>query len=100
MKIVKAEVLVPTVEYGNIKFQLEGTAEDMMDEARRLIKGWTGGFGLPPKEYNAFLDQYINDGTGNLETYNLMSKDQQAVIQELKKAFKRIKSRNGHNEEE
>ncbi len=53
---------------------------------------------LSPKDWNTALDSYINGNPMDSNTYYAMSPDQQKVIQELKKCFKRIKSRNGEDE--
>ena len=52
-----------------------------------------GGEGLPPKEWNAWLDTYLTTSTGNADLYAQMSPAQQAVIQEVKKSLKRLKSK-------
>lgn len=96
---MKAEILVPTVEYGNIKFQVEGTSQEIIDEARSLINSWKGGFGLEAKQFNGWLDRYLTEGTGNAELYSQMSSVQQSIIQEIKKSMKRINYKNGKKDE-
>jgi len=46
--------------------------------------------GLPSKDWNAFLDRYLETGKGETEDYFKMSEEQQRVVQEIKKSLKRI----------
>jgi hypothetical protein len=48
---------------------------------------------LTTKEWNAALDRFLVVGDCDFDTYWGMSLEQQGIIQELKKAFKRIRSR-------
>jgi len=48
---------------------------------------------LSTKEWNAALDRFLIQGDCDFNTYWAMSLEQQGIIQELKKAFKRLKSR-------
>lgn len=48
---------------------------------------------LSTKEWNAALDRFLVIGDCESDTYFSMSLEQQGIIQELKKAFKRIRSR-------
>lgn len=92
---MKAQIILPTVQYGNITFFVEGTVEEILEQNRLIYKMHAGGAGLPPKEWNAALDRYLNDGTGLTEQYLAMSPEQQRVIQEIKRAFKRLTYHNG-----
>ena len=51
--------------------------------------------GLPHKEWNSALDEYLttNSLRGGTELYERMSLNQKMVMQEIKKAFKRITSK-------
>ena len=53
------------------------------------------GEGLEPKEWRMALDEYLNTNnlTDGTNLYERMSPNQQMVLQEIKKAFKRIKSK-------
>lgn len=46
--------------------------------------------GLSPKDWNAFLDRYLETGTGDINIYYEMNEYQQSVIQEIKKSLKRL----------
>lgn len=95
---MKTKIRIPTVEFGYLEFVFQGTPEEAIEEHNRILKLYNGGFGLEPKEFNQALDRYLTDGTGETDTYLRMSKEQQAVFQEIKKALKRIKYKNGDTE--
>lgn len=87
---MKYKIHVPTVEYGFIEAEVEGDNEDAVEEHNDLLESYRGGLGLSRDEFNACLDRYLKEGTGETDVYLRMNKEQQNVIQELKKAFKRI----------
>lgn len=90
MKTFKAQLRIPTEMYAYIEVEVEGTAEQIVEayyEFTKLVKPQEG---LPTKEWQAALDRYLNDGSGETEVYMAMSPTQKAVMQELKKAFNRI----------
>ncbi len=64
--------------------------ETVKEEYDKYIQAFKVNGGLPPKEWNAALDRYLNDATGETATYLAMSPEQQRVIQEIKRAFKRL----------
>lgn len=76
-------------EYIMLESEVESPAE-AVEAYSALVRTFNGGFGLEQKEFNKALDRYLTDGTGETEIYLAMSKEQQNVIQEIKKAFKRI----------
>jgi hypothetical protein len=47
--------------------------------------------GLPHLEWNRVLDNYLVNSWVSSEDYEALGRDQRMVIQELKKAFKRLK---------
>lgn len=49
--------------------------------------------GLPDKEYNQFIDAYLSGQPIHVETYERMNVGQKKVVQIIKRAFARIKSR-------
>lgn len=85
-------IRIPTIEYGYIEFPFQGTPEEAIAEHNRIINLYNGGFGLEPKEFNKALDEILKTGklTNGADLYPKMSKEQQNVLQELKKALKRI----------
>ncbi len=97
----KYTIQIPTVQFGLISVEIEGTQEDAISEHNTLLakyRGETATPGLPIKDWNAWLDKYLTDGTGNADSYGYMNTAQQTTIQEIKKAMKRIKSKTGERE--
>ena len=86
----KAELTIPTEQYGNIRPTVEGTPEEIVQAYRDFSALTKPREGLSSKEFNQALDRYLSEGTGDAEVYIAMSQEQQGVIQEIKKAFKRI----------
>ncbi len=91
---MKTNIRIPTVQFGYLDFQFEGTPEEAITEHNRILALYNGGFGLEPKEWNKALDLYLEKGEGETEVYMQMSAEQQRVMQEIKKAFARINYKN------
>ena len=88
---MKATIRIPTEQYAFVEIEDEfETREDVRTAYDEINAEYKGGDGLPMKEWNAALDQYLSKGTGESDTYMRMSKYQQNIIQEIKRAFKRI----------
>ncbi len=102
MRKFKAELTIPTEQFGNIRPTVEGTAEEIVEayfEFSRMVKPKQG---IPDKDYNAFMDSYL---MGNLEglgeVYQVMSPEQQHCVQTIKRSLARIKRRqNGKEKDE
>lgn len=103
---MKARLRIPTEMYAYIEVEVEQKEESIdriiqsyfsvKDAFERESKARLGQ-GLSAKEFNAFLDKYLNDGEGNLEVYQAMSPAQKQTIQDIKRAFNRI-NRGKHDE--
>lgn len=90
---MKAKIRVATDMYEFIELDLEGSIDYLWDSYKEL-KGMTKPkVGLAQKDWNASLDRYLNDGTGDTELYQQMNPDQQRVLQEIKKSFKRLQAK-------
>lgn len=92
-KTFKAELTVPTEQFGNIRPQVEGTAQEIVDayfEFSRMVKPKEG---LNEKNFNIFLDKYLMGEKNHVEEYQEMSPKQQEVVQIIKRSLARIKSR-------
>ena len=89
---MKYTLRIPTVQYGYIETEFEGTAEEAFEEHNRLINLHNGGEGISTQAFNDCLDEFLSEGTGNTETYLAMNKEQQGIIQAIKKSFNRIKN--------
>lgn len=88
---MKSIIRVPLDQYAYTEVEFEGTEKQIIEKYRELTNLYKNeGIGIPTKDFNFALDTYL--GTNNIseETYNSMSLPQQSVIQEIKKAFKRM----------
>lgn len=92
-KKLKAKIRVATDMYEFIELDFEGDI-DAIWEAYRNLKGRAvnKGAGLTDKEFNAFLDSYLKDGTivNGHELYEKMNPVQQNIVQCIKRSIKRI----------
>jgi hypothetical protein len=86
----KYEIHVPTVQFGFISCSMTGTPEEAVEEHDQLMR-MIGGEGIPTKEFNRILDEYLKTGKvvdgGNL--WEDMNEFQRGVFQEIKKSLKR-----------
>lgn len=92
MAEVTYEIHVPTEQYGFITARIEGNAHDAIEKYTELKEAWDSE-GLPHKEWNAFIDAYLNKGSMNpdmQEQLERCSKAQRWFINEVKKSFKRM----------
>ena len=91
MEEYKSTLRVPTGEqYAYIEIDFSGTPEQIVSAYYEFTKLVKPAEGLPSKEFNKALDRYLTEHTGDTDTYLRMSRSQQDVFQEVKKAFKRI----------
>lgn len=88
---MNVKIRIPTEQYAFIEIDTEvqsiEEAKEKYDEVKRMC---TVGFGLADKEWRNALDRYLKEGTLTSEEYNTMDEKQQGIIQEIKKAYKRI----------
>lgn len=88
---MKSKIHIPTIEFGYIEIDFHGTPEEIVDkhnEILSLIK--FNPQGLQPKEFNIALDKYLNEGKVDSEVYMGMSREQQNILQNIKRSFNRI----------
>ncbi len=78
---------------GEGEYASPGAAVAAYNELRKAYSGEKAGEGITNKEFDAFLDYYLQTNSGSTEVYAKMSKDQQDRIQMLKRAFARIKNK-------
>lgn len=85
------KIRIPTEQYAFVEVDVEinslSEIKEKYDEVKSLFELKTG---LPDQEWRESLDGYLLDCSMTSEVYYKMSDIQQKVIQELKKAFKRI----------
>lgn len=91
----KATLRIPAKEpYAYIEVQVDGEPETIVEGYNyftKLINNPTvQAGGLDRLDFNKALDQYLLDKSMDSDAYEKMSDSQKAVVQELKKAFKRI----------
>lgn len=91
---MKVELHIPVEQYGFIALQAEDlSAEATADIYREYSQAFKPQAGLSTKEFNACVDRYLTDGTGETEKYMAMSPAQQETIQCIKRAYKRLESK-------
>ena len=89
---MKIKLHIPTEEYGFVEIESEADSIQEAIEtysASKTLKN-ASGEGLDHKEWITALDRYLSTETGETAQYVRMSDSQKLVIQEIKKAIKRI----------
>ena len=86
-----AEVRIPTTQYGYIHIHVNGSLEDIKHVHDLAVEMVKGGEGITREEMNEALDTYLEKGTGVLDVYNRMNKEQQMIFQEIKRSINRRK---------
>jgi hypothetical protein len=95
---------VPTEQYGFIAVELDGEPHEAVEAYRSVKAEWgrATGAGLPPRDFTRFIDSYLATAHAppdGLEQWELMDDRQKHVVNEIKKALKRIhKEPNGTRE--
>lgn len=91
---MKITLHIPTESFGFIEIEPDSVSPEAVSEIyAEYSKAFKPQEGLSDKDFNAFLDKYLNENTGNLETYNAMSDQQKSIIQAIKRSVKRIEAR-------
>ncbi len=93
---MKVILRLPTTDqYAYLETEIEVMSiEDGLAEYHRAMRLIKGGTGLDEKEYNAFIDnQLMGNDKNHIDQYEKMTTEQKAVVQVLKRALKRIKSK-------
>lgn len=92
---LKATIRVATDLYEFIELEYEGDVDAIWDEYKRLKARVITKPGLTEKEFNAFLDSYLNTGTieNGHELYEKMNPIQQNIVQAIKRSIKRVNGR-------
>ena len=88
-KKYKAKLRIPKEMYAFIEIEVDGTLEEIQDTFREL----TITSELKDKEFNNFIDRYLTGEPISAEEYENCSDRQKEVVQIIKRALKRIKSR-------
>lgn len=87
----KAKIRVATDMYEFIELEVDRPVDEIWSAYKELKSYTTKSQGIPDKEWNKAIDEYMNTGTlkDGIETYNKMSEKQQWFMQQLKKHGKR-----------
>jgi hypothetical protein len=87
---------IPTAQYEFVEIDLPDstTPVEVKTKYDEYVRAFKVNEGISTKEFNSALDRYLNDGTGDTETYLNMSPDQQRIFQEIKKSIKRTEDKN------
>lgn len=74
---------------------LEGSPKEMVDAYNELNEAYwgQGEAGVPSKDFNAFVDNMLLGEDNHVEQLEPMSEKQKFVVNEIKKALKRIKNK-------
>ena len=87
IKLQIDEKIDPQKAYQDLHEQCQ---QGVMQSIGNEITGIAGGLHI--KIYNAWLDRYLIDGTGQADEYELMSPMQKEVVQAIKRSKKRTKN--------
>lgn len=91
-------IRIPTEQYGFVEVKLDiDVSDDVVEIYNRHISLFKNNqYGLGEKEFNACIDKYLTEDSEeglHSEEYAGMSKEQQTIIQSIKRSLKRIKSK-------
>lgn len=87
---MKILLRIPTVQYGYMDVEFEGTPEEAIEEHNRIIRLYNGGFGLDKKEWNKLLDTYLKGEGMDSNLMEKLDERQSWWIHEFDKASARI----------
>ena len=93
----KTKIRIPTADpYAYVEIDYEGEPDEVVEVYREFTNliNPKDREGLDLKEFNTALDGYLTTNTMKVEVYESMSRKQKDVIQEYKRAIKRIKYKN------
>lgn len=103
---MKIKLHIPTEQYGFVEIEAEANPEadkpleEVVEDAIRFYKRSNAQKrGLPHKEWNRVLENFVEREPMFPENYEEMDDYQVFTIQELKKLFKRLKARELRNNE-
>lgn len=83
------KIHIPTTQYGFIEADVENP-EDARQLHDEVTEAFRTGDGIPDREFNEALDEYLTNGTGITETFLRMNKNQQFCFQSIKRHMKRM----------
>lgn len=92
-KKFSSTIRIPCEQYAFIEVTVHDTPEEIIETYRTMTKLYQGGTGITEPEFQKALDRYITENVMEAEVYVAMNREQQNIIQNLKRAFKRINKR-------
>ena len=101
---MKVTYRIPTEMYAYVEvekeYQLDPSADDIVNHYQELIQSFRPKLGLPEKEWREALDRYLTSNDLEADVYVTMSDSQKNVIQQIKKSIKRVNYKNNKQENE
>jgi len=88
-----ATVRIPCDQYAFIEVIVHDTPEEIIEVYKQMTKLYQGGTGVTEPEFQKALDRYLTENVMEAEVYVAMNKEQQNIIQNIKRALKRINKR-------
>lgn len=92
---MKYTIHVPVEQYGFVEVENDNfsTPEEIEEAYRETKEAFSekSGSGLPKKEFDQFLDNYLMEARTSLSDYEKMDEAQISIIQTIKRSKARIK---------
>ena len=90
------KIHVPTEQYGYAEAEAETPeqAKELYNHIKQVFNSTDFASKLTVDEWNKALERYLSSGELHSEEYANMSQEQKRVIQEIKRAVKRIEYKN------
>ena len=91
---MKATLHFPTEQFGFAEVEIEVDSPiEALQKYTETTRANNTGAGLPDKDYNSFVDRMLLGESNELEQYTQMSDEQKTTIQVIKRALKRLKTK-------
>jgi len=86
----KVKLHIPTEQYGYVEFEVELEPEDAIAHYNEIVRAARAGDGLEKKEFDAFIDRYLEGEDNHIEQYEKMNAEQKTIVQCIKRSLARI----------
>lgn len=97
---MKVTYRIPTEQYAYIEVtdevSLETDAQEIRNRYFELKSSFSENPGVSRQEFNKFLDDQLQEIGGDVNVLERMNERQQLVIQEVKKAIKRLANKDAN----
>ncbi len=94
---MKYTLHVPVEQYGFVAVEFERGEQpggDIAELYREVSSAFKTQAGVPPKEYNTFIDSMLLGESNHIDVWEKLSDDQRDAAQVIKRALKRISAKN------